>query len=274
MKHTAMAHYFPSNQFRIAFDDLGQGEPILLLHGFGADRRLNWRATGWYDLLVKAGYRVIAADARGHGQSDKPTDPAHYKPAGIAGDTIRLMNHLKLRKAHLFGYSMGGRNAAWLLCRHPGRFLSGIIGGAGLNVLKVTDPAAWESRGFKLTADNRKTKSLAIPSMENLYRRISGRGGRLGALSACLLGSFPSIESEAFERVRAPTLVICGEKDTTSGSPIPLAEAIPGAKAVVIPGKSHVAAVNDPFFKGAVMGFLGNRWDRPRTRKRRQAASS
>jgi pimeloyl-ACP methyl ester carboxylesterase len=255
---------FRSGDCRIAFDDLGAGEPIVLLHGFGADRRLNWRVTGWYDLLLRAGFRVIAADARGHGQSDKPTDPVAYRPQGIAGDAIRLMNHLKIRKAHLFGYSMGGRNAAWLLYRHPGRFLTGIIGGAGLNVLKVEDPAVWESRGFRLTADNRKTKSLAIPSMERFYQRASARGGRLGALAACLLGSFPGIEAQALARVRAPVLVICGERDTTSGSPIPLAEAIPGARAVVIPGRNHVSAMADPFFKGAVMGFLGNRWERPR----------
>ena len=262
-----MTQHFDAQGFRIAYDDLGEGEPILLLHGFAADRRLNWKATGWYELLTRAGYRVIAADARGHGQSDKPSDPEAYRPEGIAGDTIRLMDHLKVRRAHLLGYSMGGRNAAWLLARHPGRFESGIIGGAGLNVLKVTDPARWEKRGFKLTADNRKTKSLAIPSMEKLYAHATGRGGKLGALAACLLGSFPSLEASFLGKARAPVLVICGEKDTTSGSPIPLAEAIPGAKAVVIPGRNHLSAVADPFFKGAVMGFLGQRWERPRRRR-------
>lgn len=261
-----MNHYFDADGLRVAYDDVGQGEPILLLHGFAADRRLNWRATGWYDLLTRAGFRVIAADARGHGRSDKPTDPAAYRPEGIAGDTIRLMDHLKIRRAHLLGYSMGGRNAAWLLARHPGRFESGVIGGAGLNVLKVTDPARWERRGFRLTADNRKTKSLAIPSMERLYERATGRGGRFGALAACLLGSFPSLEEAFFAKVRAPVLVICGERDTTSGSPVPLAEVIPGAKAVVIPGRNHLSAVTDPFFKGAVLGFLGQRWARPRRR--------
>ena len=270
-----MTHYFESDGLRIAYDDLGEGEPILLLHGFAADRRLNWRTTGWYDLLVRAGFRVIAADARGHGQSAKPSDPEAYRPEGIAGDTIRLMSHLGLRKANLFGYSMGGRNAGWLLQRHPARFLTGIIGGAGLNLLKVEDPAGWEKRGFRLTADNRKTRSLAIPSMEKLYQKATAKGGRLGALAACLLGSFPSLSFESFARVKAPVLVICGEKDTTSGSPIPLAEAIPGAKAVVIPGRSHVSAMADPFFKGAVLGFVGHRWkspSRPRPRQRKKAA--
>jgi pimeloyl-ACP methyl ester carboxylesterase len=104
--------------------------------------------------------------------------------------------------------------------------------------------------------------------MEKVYEKATMRGGRLGALAACLLGSFPSIDPAAFARVRAPVLVACGEKDTTSGSPIPLAEAIPGAKAVILPGRNHVSAMTDPFFKGAVMGFLGQRWTRPRARRR------
>jgi len=264
-----MKAHFESQGLRIAYDDLGEGEPIILLHGFAADRRLNWRVTGWYDLLVAAGFRVIAADARGHGQSARPTEPEAYRPEGIAGDTLRLMDHLGIRKANLFGYSMGGRNAGWLLARHGGRFRSVIIAGAGLNLLKVDDPGYWESRGFALTADNRKTKSLAIPSMERLYQRATRSGGRMGALAACLLGSFPSLPASAFRRVLTPTLVACGEKDTTSGSPIPLAESIPGARAVIVPGRNHLSVVGDPFFKGAVLGFLGCRWERPRRRSKR-----
>jgi pimeloyl-ACP methyl ester carboxylesterase len=265
-----MTNYFESQGLRIAYDDVGEGEPIMLLHGFSANRRLNWKSIGWYDVLRKAGYRVIAADARGHGQSDKPADKEAYRPAGIAGDTIRLMDHLGIRKACLLGYSMGGRNAGWLLTQHASRFHAVVIGGAGLNLLRVDDPKRWEARGFKLTADNRKTESLAIPSMERLYHRATQRGGRVGALAACLLGSFPNIAESAFADVDVPTLVVCGEKDTLTGSPIPLAEAIPGAKAVVVPGKTHLSVVNDPFFKGAVVGFLGNRWERPATRRRKR----
>ena len=76
---------FESKGFEIAFDDDGEGDPIILLHGFAADRRTNWKLTGWSKLLQKAGFRVIAPDARGHGRSDKPTDPKDYAPEGIAG---------------------------------------------------------------------------------------------------------------------------------------------------------------------------------------------
>ncbi len=251
---------FDSKGFEIAYDDDGEGDPIILLHGFAADRRSNWRLTGWTRLLVKAGFRVIAPDARGHGRSDKPTDPKDYAPEGIAGDVIRLMDHLEIDKADLMGYSMGGRNAGWLLSKKWRRFKSVIIAGTGLNLLKVDDPEKWTSRGFELTADNKKTESLAVPAMTPLYRKVSEFGGRAGALSACLLGSFPSLPEEAFEKVRnTPTRVIAGSRDTVSGSPVPLAECIPGAKAVVVPGRSHLSCITDGFFKGAVMGFLGQR---------------
>lgn len=261
---------FVSDGFRIAYDDVGEGDPIILLHGFAADRLTNWKATGWYRLLRDAGFRVIAPDARGHGRSDKPSEPAAYAPEGIAGDTLRLMDHLGIEQADLFGYSMGGRNAGWLLAQHGRRFGSVVIGGTGLNLLRVDDPEKWTSRGFKLTADNKKSESLAIPAMVPLYHRVRKIGGRPGALSACLLGSFASLPETAFAKVRTPTLVIAGSRDTVAGSPIPLAEAIPGAKAVIVPGKTHLSCITDSFFRGAVLGFLGCRWQRieqPRVRK-------
>jgi pimeloyl-ACP methyl ester carboxylesterase len=252
-----MNHSFKSNGVRIAYDDVGHGAPILLLHGFSANRRLNWRLPGWYGWLNAAGYRVIAFDARGHGRSDKPTDVEAYRPEGIAGDAIRLMDHLGLRKASLFGYSMGGRNAAWLLAHHPGRFDAAIIGGTGINLLAPAEARRWAARGYALTADNEKTESLAIPALVPLYRRASQRGGRMGAFAACLLGAFPSMTARDFAKVRVPTLVVCGSKDTLAGSPLPLARSIPGAKAVVLPGRTHLSAITDPVFKGAVLGFLG-----------------
>lgn len=253
-----MNHFFKSDGFRIAYDDVGRGAPILLMHGFSANRRLNWRLPGWYAWLNEAGYRVIAFDARGHGQSDKPTDVEDYRPEGIAGDAIRLMDHLGLRKASLMGYSMGGRNAAWLLAKHPGRFDAVVIGGTGINLLAPADARRWAARGYALTADNEKTESLAIPALVPLYRRASRRGGRVGAFAACLLGAFPSMTARDFAKVRVPTLVVCGSKDTLAGSPLPLAGSIPGAKAVVLPGRTHLSAMTDPVFKGAVLGFLGH----------------
>jgi pimeloyl-ACP methyl ester carboxylesterase len=173
----------------------------------------------------------ISYDDLGDGESAKPGDPAAYRPEGIAGDVARLLQHLQIRRASLFGYSMGGRNAVWLLQAYPSRFLTGVIAGVGMNLLHVEDPARWTSRGFHLTADNAKSTSLAAPGFERMYGHVAHRGGRLGALAACLLGGFPSMRDSQRARVRAPTLVVRGARDTLAGSPIPLAESIPGARA-------------------------------------------
>lgn len=251
---------FISAGFKIAFDDTGEGDPIILLHGFAADKRTNWRLTGWYKTLQSAGFRVIAPDSRGHGQSDKPTEPKAYAPEGIAGDIVRLMDHLNIERADMLGYSMGGRNLAWLLTGHCDRVRSAVIAGTGLNLLQTKDAKKWQARGYQLTADNTKSDSLAVPAMTPLYRGATKLGGRAGALSACLLGSFPSLPAASFAAVNIPVLVIAGSRDTVAGSPIPLAASIPHAKAVIVPGKTHLSVIADAFFKGAVLGFLGNRW--------------
>ncbi len=250
---------FLADGFRIAYDDVGEGDPILLLHGFAADRLTNWKLTGWYRLLTKSGFRVIAADARGHGRSDKPTEPKAYAPEGVAGDAVRLLDHLGLETADVFGYSMGGRNAAWLLTAHTDRMRSAVIAGAGMNVLAKRDALRWQKRGYELTGDNEKSESLAVPAMVPLYTSATRFGGLAGSLSACLLGSFASLPASSFGEVDVPTLVIAGSRDSVAGSPIPLAGSIPGAKAVVVPGRSHLSVIGDSFFKGAVLGFLGDR---------------
>jgi pimeloyl-ACP methyl ester carboxylesterase len=233
--------YFKSQGLRIAYDDDGEGDPIILLHGFAADRRNNWRLTGWTRLLASAGFRVIAPDARGHGRSDKPTDPADYAPEGIAGDAIRLMDHLGIDTADVFGYSMGGRNAAWLLATKETRLSSVIIGGVGENLLESKD-----------------AKSPTVPKMVPIYEKNT-KSGRARALSACLHGSFPGISRKAFAEVHTPTLVIAGSRDLAVGNPLLLADAIPHAKGVIVPGRTHLSVIADSFFKGAVMGFLGYR---------------
>ena len=182
-----MTHYFKSQGIRIAYDDVGKGAPIVLLHGFSASRRLNWKLPGWYDTLNAAGYRVIAFDARGHGQSDKPSDVESYRPEGIAGDAIRLMDHLGIRKASLLGYSMGGRNAAWLLANYPNRFDAVVIGGTGLNLLRRRGSATMGRA--RLRADGRQREDRvagdtgdgsALPPRD-AARRAHGRSRGLPA---------------------------------------------------------------------------------------------
>src|SRR5688572_28900585 len=110
---------FDSDGVRLAFIDEGEGEPVLLIHGFASSVRANWIEPGWVSLLTRSGLRVVAFDNRGHGESQKLYDRALYSAPLMAEDAHRLMAHLGLPRADVMGYSMGARIAAFLALKHP-----------------------------------------------------------------------------------------------------------------------------------------------------------
>jgi pimeloyl-ACP methyl ester carboxylesterase len=124
---------FDSNGVKIAYLDEGKGEAVVLLHGFGGSAPEMWTklpfAKAQFITALK-GYRAIAIDHRGHGKSDKPHDPKKYGKE-MAEDVVRLMDHLKVKKAHVVGYSMGAFIAGRLMASHPDRLLSVTFGGGG-----------------------------------------------------------------------------------------------------------------------------------------------
>src|SRR4051812_16483093 len=112
----------------IDFDDVGVGPPVLLLHGFAADRVANWWQPKVVDALVDAGHRVVAPDARGHGRSEKPHDPSAYAKLAMARDAQALLDHLEISSTHLVGYSMGSHVSTKLAPRDD-RIRSVVLGG-------------------------------------------------------------------------------------------------------------------------------------------------
>ena len=120
---------FDSNGVKIHYYIEGKGEPVLLIHGFAANAQFQWGLSGIIMCLAKD-HRVIALDLRGHGKSGKPTEIKHYGPE-MAEDAVRLLDHLKIKKAHVAGYSMGSLIASKLLVSHPDRLLSVTLGGTG-----------------------------------------------------------------------------------------------------------------------------------------------
>src|SRR5262249_15124946 len=118
---------FDSNGVKIHYIVEGAGEPVILVHGFTADIDKNWRAPGIIRALLPK-YQVIALDNPGHGKSDKPHDPQKYG-LEMAEDVVRLMDHLKIKQAHVIGYSMGAIITAKLLTTHPDRLKSAVLGG-------------------------------------------------------------------------------------------------------------------------------------------------
>src|SRR5690242_14817442 len=122
---------FSHDGVEIAFLDQGEGDPIVLVHGFASNKEVNWATPSWLATLTSAGRRAIALDNRGHGASTKLYDPAAYHSRLMAEDVRALLDHLGLRRADVMGYSMGARITAYLALAHPDRVRSAVLGGLG-----------------------------------------------------------------------------------------------------------------------------------------------
>jgi pimeloyl-ACP methyl ester carboxylesterase len=246
---------FTHDGVEIAFLDEGEGEPIVLVHGFASNKEINWIGPGWVSALTRAGRRAIALDDRGHGASTKLYDPAAYHSALMAEDVRALLDHLGLKRADVFGYSMGARIAAYLALAHPDRVRAVVLGGLGIRLV--------EGVGLPDTiADGLEAPSLAdvADPTARLFRAFAEQTkSDLGALAACLRGSRQTLSRAEVGRIAVPVLVAVGSEDPIAGSPLELAALIPGARAFVIPGRDHMLAVGDRTFKSAVLDFLAQR---------------
>jgi pimeloyl-ACP methyl ester carboxylesterase len=243
---------FEHDGVEIAFLDEGQGEPIILVHGFASTAQVNWVHPGWIATLTRAGRRVIALDNRGHGASSKLHDPAAYHSARMAEDIRALLDHLALHRADVMGYSMGARISAFFALAHAQRLRRAVFGGLGIHLV----------RGAGLPENI--AEALEAPSLADvhdptgrMFRAFAERtGSDLTALAACARGSRQTLTREEMASIRAPVLVAVGSKDVIAGSPHELAELMPHGRALDIPGRDHMLAVGDKAFKQAVVRFL------------------
>jgi pimeloyl-ACP methyl ester carboxylesterase len=249
---------FSSDGVEIAFIDLAptgdapRNETVVLVHGFGSSHAVNWVNTQWTKTLAHAGYRVVALDNRGHGESEKLYDPAAYSSQIMAEDVRRLMDHLDIARAAVMGYSMGARIAAHLALAHPRRVNALLIGGLGIHLV--------EGVGLPLgIADAMEAPSLdeLTDPMQRMFRAFAeATKSDLRALAACIRGSRQTLSAEEVGRIAVPTLVSIGTKDDVAGSGPELAALIPGAASFAIEGRDHNLAVGDKSHKQAVLDFL------------------
>jgi pimeloyl-ACP methyl ester carboxylesterase len=251
--------YFNSNGVSIAYVDVppheGQGDPILLIHGFASNHAVNWVNTLWVKTLTRAGYRVVAFDNRGHGESEKLYDPEAYNSYRMAEDGLRLLDHLGIERADVMGYSMGARITAHMSLTAPERMRSMLLGGLGIHLV--------EGVGLPLgIADAMEVPSLAdlTDPMQRMFRAFAEQtGSDLKALAACIRGSRQVLTREEVATITLPTLVSVGTRDDVSGSGPELARLISNATALDIPGRDHNLAVGDKVHKQGVLDFLAQR---------------
>ena len=244
--------FFEHSRVAIAFFDVGQGEPIVLVHGFASTAVVNWLHPGWVATLTRAGRRVIALDNRGHGGSAKLYEPVAYHSTAMAEDVRALLDHLGLESADVMGYSMGARIAAFLALAHRGRLRRLVLGGLGSHL--VNGAGLPESIAQALEAPS----LAAVQDVTGRSFRVFAEQTRsdLRALAACIRGSRQTLSREQIATLDMPVLVAVGSKDTVAGSAGELAAMLPHGQSLEISGRDHMLAVGDKAFKAAVLAFL------------------
>jgi len=246
---------FTHDGVEIAFLDEGEGEPIVLVHGFASTKEVNWVFPGWVTTLTRAGRRVVALDNRGHGESTKLYLPAAYHSSLMAEDVRALLDHLGLGRPDVMGYSMGARITAFLALAHPERVRSAVLGGLGIRL--VDGVGLPETVAQALEAPT--LADVSDPTGYMLRAFAEQTHSDLRAIAACMRGSRQTLSPSEVGRIAVPVLVAVGSKDPVAGSPEQLAALIPGARALIIPGRDHMVAVGDRAFKTGVLEFLAQR---------------
>jgi len=248
-------HSFVSDGVCLKYIDAGAGDPVLLVHGFASSVKYNWIDPGWVSFLTRNGYRVIAHDNRGHGESEKLYQQAAYHPSLMMEDARRLLDHLGVAHADVMGYSMGARLTAFLALAHPDRLRSAIFGGLGGNMVRPmagTGPIAHALEASSI-------EEVVNPTARTFRAFAEKTGGDLKALAACIRGARDPISREMVAKIACPVLVATGSEDVIGGAAEELAVLIPGAEALPIPRRDHMLAVGDRVFKDGVLAFLRRR---------------
>jgi pimeloyl-ACP methyl ester carboxylesterase len=267
--------YFDSNGVKIHYSVQGKGEAVVLVHGFTVNPFIQWDLPGITGALAKD-YRVICIDVRGHGRSGKPHDPKMYGRE-MVDDVVHLLDHLKIKRAHIVGYSMGGFITLNMLARYPERMLSATTGGAGW-----TDKV--DTRFLDEVADSLANGKGMGPLMDRLTPKGFPKPGareksNLTIMTAtindmkALAAAFRSLRDLAFtedilRKNDVPLLALVGAFD-------PLKEDVDGMKAktrnfteIIIPQSDHLDAFGKPEFIKNLRDFLAKHADACCTEKK------
>ena len=246
---------FTSGGLSLAYDEFGAPDArtaIVLVHGFSSNKYENWKRMGWYDAIAAKNMRGLAIDNRGHGESAKPHEPEKYAREAMARDVFALMDHAGIERAHLVGFSMGSHISLTAALLDGGRIDHLVVSGVGGKIFEPgRDPDAMAQAMEAPTPD-----AIADPMLKSFRHFADEQKEDRLALAACSRGARIPLTRDSLMAIRRPTLVVAGARDQLAGPPQGLADAIPGAKAVTLPGCDHFSCIGHPMFKATVFDFF------------------
>lgn len=234
---------------RLAWREMGQGRPLLLLHGLFSSGEVNWIKFGTAARVASEGYRVIMPDLRVHGSSEAPHEEEYYPPDILVRDFEDLIAHLDLPDFDLGGFSLGARTSVRAVVAgiKPRRLILGGMGLAGL--------AGWQRRGqfFKRVIAEYETAKRGDDTWLSIQFMKTMKVDRIAA--GHLLDSFTDTTPEMLAAITMPTLVVCGADDQDNGSAPELVATLANARLATIPG-THMSSVTQPELGEAIAAFL------------------
>ena len=249
MSEASVHFWTASDGVELAWHDLGEGRPVVLLHGLFSDANMNWIKFGHADRIAADGFRVIMPDLRAHGRSGRPHGEEHYPRGILARDLRELVARLELSEFDLGGFSLGARTTVEAVGEgmRPRR---AILGGAGLEGLRN-----WKRRKnfFVEAIDLFDKAQRGDPHWLSIQFMKSQGVDRVAA--AQLLESFEDAFLTWLEAFTMPTLVVCGDQDDDNGSAEELANVLPNAIFEEVPG-THMSSVTRPELGEAIARFL------------------
>lgn len=234
---------------RLAWRELGEGRPVVLIHGYFSDAHTNWIRYGHAAVIAAAGFRVIMPDLRAHGSSAKPHDAAAYPPDVLMRDGFALIEHLSLADYDLGGYSLGARTTMRMLA-NGARPRRAILSGMGLTGITQT-----EGRGehFRNILTNLGSFKQGSPEWLAEAFLKTTKGDPVALLH--ILDTFVNTPEDEVRAVPMPVLVLQGDEDQDNGSARALADALPHATYREVPG-GHMSAVLKPELGQEIAAYL------------------
>ena len=235
---------------RIALHRLGEGRPVLMLHGLFSSAEMNWMKFGHARRLADNGFECLMPDWRVHGESDAPVDPDLYAPGVLVRDALHIVQELGLEDYDLVGFSLGARTAtsAVIAGLRPRRL---VLGGMGIEGL-----SNWEKRSAFFVDMIDRFDEIERGDPAFLAKSfMKGQGIDPVAARLLLTRGVEDIALNDLSRIDMPTLVLIGDEDRDNGSPEKLRDALPDARLAVVPG-NHMGSVTKPDMGRAILDFL------------------